>query len=262
MTERDDARGRAAPAGGDTATSLPGKEPTAKIRRFYHQVARKLGDDGHVLHLDDRPARTPGRRALALPTVSLADAVVEEWAGQGSYIEPAVMPLTRIANTVIDGVAQQVDAVREEIVKYAGSDLLCYRAESPRELVARQGEIWDPILAWARDDLGADLIVAEGIMPVTQSAAAINAVRTAIAELDTFRLGPAHVMTTLTGSTVLALAHLRGRLTAEAAWTAAHLDEDWQIALWGEDAEATARREGRWREMAAASRFAELAAQN
>lgn len=211
-----------------------------------------------MLHLDGRPARTPAKRPLASPTRELGEAIAAEWAAQGAHIEPAELPLTRIANTVIDGVVSEADAVRAEIVKYAGSDLLCYRAEGPEELIALQAGNWDPILVWARDELGASFVVTGGLMPVPQPEDAVQAVADAVGDVSPFMLGPLHVMTTLTGSAILALATLKGRLTDAEAWAAAHVDEDWQISQWGEDAEAAARRERRWQEMSAASRFAAL----
>jgi chaperone required for assembly of F1-ATPase len=168
------------------------------------------------------------------------------------------MPLTRLVNTIIHGVIPRQADVRAEIVKYAGSDLVCYRAEGPEELICRQAESWDPVLAWARATHGADLMVADGIMPVAQPAAATAAIAHALAPHDPFSLAAIHVMTTLMGSALLALAHVDGRLTAEEAWAAAHVDEDWQISQWGEDAEAKARRQQRWAEMRAASRLLAL----
>ena len=168
------------------------------------------------------------------------------------------MPLTRLANSAIDGVRGREAEVQADIVKYAGSDLLCYRATEPEELVRRQAELWDPVLAWGREALGAHLQVAKGVMPVTQPEAAQQAVARALDGQDAFALAALHVMTTLMGSALLALAHARGRLTAEQAWAAAHVDEDWQIGTWGEDAEAVARRRRRWSEMQAASRMLRL----
>jgi chaperone required for assembly of F1-ATPase len=168
------------------------------------------------------------------------------------------MPLTRLANSAIDGVAGREAEVRADIAKYAGSDLVCYRADGPDELVRRQAECWDPILAWARDVLGARFEVATGIMPVTQPEPSKAAVAGALDRLDAFTLAPLHVMTTLTGSVLLVLAHARGHISADVAWALAHVDEDFQIGKWGWDAEARARRERRWAEMAAASRMLAL----
>jgi chaperone required for assembly of F1-ATPase len=168
------------------------------------------------------------------------------------------MPLTRLVNSALDGVVAREDAVRAEIARYAASDLLCYRAEAPVELERRQAEAWDPVLAWARETLGARLVLARGIVPIAQPEASVAAIAALLAKLDAYGLAAHHAMTTLTGSVVLAIAHAHGRLTAEEAWAAAHVDEDWQIGKWGEDAEARARRERRWTEMQAASRLLAL----
>ncbi len=210
--------------------------------------------------LDGKPVRTPAKGLLEVPTRALAEAIAGEWEAQRERIDPATMPLTRLANSAIDGVRAHQAEVCAEIAKYAASDLLCYRASEPELLARRQAELWDPVLAWGRDALGARLAVAKGIMPVAQPEAAISTVAKALEGFDAFSLAAVHVMTTLTGSALLALAHARGHLTAEAAWAAAHVDEDWQIGRWGEDAEAVARRRRRWTEMQAASRLLALLA--
>jgi chaperone required for assembly of F1-ATPase len=247
------------PAGGPS----PGR-PLAK--RFYKAAtvadASSVGGGGEEaafrVLLDGRPACTPANALLALPTRALAEAVAGEWRAQQEHIDPATMPLTRLANSAIDGVRGREAQVRADIVGYAASDLLCYRATEPDALVRRQAELWEPVLGWARDALGAHLQVAKGVMPLTQPAAAQQAVARALDGQDAFALAALHVMTTLMGSALLALAHARGRLTAEQAWAAAHVDEDWQIGTWGEDAEAAARRLRRWSEMQAASRMLAL----
>lgn len=224
-------------------------------KRFYKQVTVEPRGGGHAVHLDGRPLRTPGKLVLVLPSEGMATAIAEEWAAQGEIIDPMTMPLTRLANSVRDQVEGREDAVRADILKYAGSDLLCYRAEGPDGLIAAQAAAWDPLLDWTRTHLGADLAVATGLMPVEQSAASRAAIEAALAPLASFRLASAHVMTTLLGSVVLMLATEAGRLTPEEAWKAAHIDEDWQIAKWGEDAEATRRQQGRKREFLAAVRM-------
>ena len=208
--------------------------------------------------LDGKPARTPAKAELAVPTRALAEAVAAEWAAQGDHIDAATMPLTRLVNTAVDGVTPHLAQVRADITVFASSDLVCYRADGPEPLVERQCAQWDPVLAWARDALGARFAVATGLMPVTQPEDAVAAITAALQNLDQFRLAGLHVMTTLTGSALLALAHARGALTVEAAWVAAHVDEDWQISQWGEDADAAARRARRWTEMQAASRLLAL----
>jgi chaperone required for assembly of F1-ATPase len=231
---------------------------TGRPKRFYRAVSVDGAAPAFRVLLDGKPIRTPARRELSLPTRALAEAVAAEWEAQGDHIDPASMPLTRLVNSVLDGVAGREAEVRAEIAKYAASDLLCYRAEAPAELVRRQGQAWDPVLAWAHEALGARLVLGQGIAPVTQPPAAGAAIERALGGLDAFALAAHHVMTTLTGSALLALAHAGARLTAEEAWAAAHVDEDWQIGQWGEDAEAAARRAGRWEEMQAASRLLAL----
>ena len=214
--------------------------------------------DAFAVLLDGRGVRTPKKGRLAVPSRALAEAIAAEWNGQGERIDPRSMPLTRLANTVIDGVVGREVEVRADVGKYAGSDLVCYRAEAPAALAARQARAWDEVLAWARRDLGACLGLAAGVMPVSQPREALDAVAKVLAQLDPYRLAALHVMTTLTGSVLLALAVVKGRLDAADAWARAHIDEDWQIERWGEDAEAAARRRERWREMEAAARLLAL----
>jgi chaperone required for assembly of F1-ATPase len=233
---------------------------TARPKRFYRTVSVDGAALAYRVLLDGKPIRTPARRELALPTRALAEAVAAEWEAQGEHVDPAAMPLTRLVNSALDGVAGREAEVRAEIARYAASDLLCYRAEGPAELVRRQGEAWDPVLAWTHEALGARLVVGQGIVAVTQPPPAVAVIEKALAPLDAFALAAHHVMTTLTGSALLALARGRGHLTAEAAWAAAHVDEDWQISQWGWDAEAKSRRDRRWGEMQAASRLLALLA--
>jgi chaperone required for assembly of F1-ATPase len=199
--------------------------------------------------------RTPGKALLALPTRGLAEAVAEEWRAQGERIDPLTMPLTKLANSAIDGVKGREQAVIDDIVKYAGSDLLCYRAEGPAALVASQSKHWNTVIAWAKATLDAPLALAEGVVHVAQPKASLDRLRRELEGLDPFSLAALHVMTSLTGSALLALAVLRGRLTPEEAWQAAHVDEDFQISQWGEDAEAVKRRANRRRDFDAAARF-------
>ena len=183
-----------------------------------------------------------------------------EWRAQEGRIDPATMPMTRLVNSAIDRVAPEMAAVRAEIVKYAGSDLLCYRADGPERLVERQDEVWSPLIAWAREALGARFVLAEGIVHVRQSEAALAAIARAVEPLDALSLAALSTITTLTGSAILALAVARGRLTGAEAWAAAHVDEDFQASLWGVDDAAVERRAGRWQEMAAAALALDAAA--
>jgi len=225
-------------------------------KRFYTTAEAVEREGLWAIALDGKTTRTPGRAPLAFADRALAEEVAAEWAAQGATIDPATMPLTRLANAAIDGVAGEREAVAAEIVKYAGSDLVCYRADAPDRLVARQSAHWDPVLAFARDELGARFVLAEGVMYVEQSGEALEAVDRAVPRDDVFVLAGLSVITTLTGSALIALAVRRGRLSVDDAWAAAHVDEDWNVELWGSDAEALARRAARRRDMDAAVRMA------
>ncbi len=222
-------------------------------RRYYETVSVAPADGGYVVMLDVHPARTPGRTTLAVADRELADGVAAEWAAQKKLIDPATMPLTRIVNSAIDAVAVRMDATRGDIVAYAGNDLICYRATAPGELAGRQAAAWDPLLAWAGVAFGARLSIGIGIVPIDQPGEALDGIGAALAAFDALPLAALHVVTTLTGSAILALSVAHRRLSAEEAWAAAHIDEDWQAGQWGKDGDAAARRAARWREMAAAS---------
>lgn len=222
--------------------------------RFYKDVS--VVDEGgqFAILLDGRPVRTRGKARLAVPSTALAEAIADEWRAQGEEIDPRTMPITKLANTAIEGVTGNEAAVIDDILAHAGADLLCYRASGPEGLVARQGEHWDPVIAWAKDGLGAPLNLASGVVHVDQPETSLAALRRKIEECNAYQLAGLHVMTTLTGSALLPLALAHGALSPEAAWDAAHVDEDWQAGQWGEDAEAQARRENRKRDFDAAVR--------
>lgn len=223
-------------------------------KRFY-ETAAVLERDGlfHVA-LDGRTARTPARRPLAVGSRPVAEALAAEWQAQGEVIDPARMPLTRLVNSALDGVADQHEAVRAEIVRYAGSDALCYRAGEPEALVERQNAIWDPILRAVEDSIGARFRLAEGIIFAEQPDETLRSVTSRVASIPApLALAGAHAIMTLTGSTVLMLALADGHCDAEAIWAAAHLDEDYQAEIWGRDEEAAERRANRRREFDAAA---------
>ena len=230
-----------------TEAARRGMRPQLR-RRFYQ---RATVEDGAIV-LDARPVRTPARGVLAAPTRPLAEAIAAEWEAQRDVIDPARMPLTRLANAIIDGVSVSQGAVAQEVVAYLGSDLLFYRAETPPGLVRRQAQHWDPVVAWARDALGARFVLAEGVMHVAQPDHAIAAACAAIPQ-DPWRLGAVHSITTLTGSALLALAVAHRQLSAEQGWAGAHVDEDWNMEQWGRDELALERRAYRFAEMQAAA---------
>lgn len=256
-------------AAGERDPVKAARDPARPLpKRFYKDVAVEPVDGGFGVLLDGRAVNTPARRRLVVPSQRLAEALAAEWAGQGETINPAAMPLTKLVNTAIDGVAVNMAEVIEETVKYAGSDLICYRAGEPASLVAAQAAAWDPLIGFARDRLGARLTLAEGVMFAAQSAAALDALAAAAAAYvgedagAPFRLTALNVMTTLSGSLILALAMALGEIDLETAWAAAHVDEDFQMRAWGEDAEAQARRAARLTEMRAAAFLAESLAEN
>lgn len=217
-----------------TAPTLP--------KRFYREAGVVQAEGGFRLVLDGRGANTPGRRPLTVPSAALGDLLAAEWAAQDGVIDPRRMPLTRLVNTTIDGVVERRDAVAEDLGAYAGTDLVAYRAGSPERLVADQAAAWDPLVAWAAEALGARLFLAEGVMHVEQPEESVSALSAAVRAVDDpFHLAALHALTTLTGSLVIALAVLHGRLTADEAWAAAHVDELYQARVWGRDAEAEAR---------------------
>jgi chaperone required for assembly of F1-ATPase len=221
-------------------------------RRFYQRAEVEDADGEFRIVLDGRPVKTPARRTLAAPTRVLAQALAAEWEAQRDVIDPAKMPLTRLANTIIDGVTDAPSAVAAEVNRYLACDLVFYRAPGPAGLVAWQAEAWDPVLAWVRETLGARFVLAEGIAFVAQPADALAAASSAI-PTDPWRLGAMHAITTLTGSALIAIALSRGALSVDAAWAAAHVDEDWNMKFWGRDALALERRAARFAEMQAAA---------
>jgi chaperone required for assembly of F1-ATPase len=238
----------------DPAESARRGMRSQRRRRFYE--AASVGEDGAIL-LDGKGVRTPARRPLAAPTHALAQAIAGEWQAQRDAIDPAAMPLTRLANAVIDAVVDRPDAVAQEIADYLGSDLAFYRADAPVELVARQAQAWDPLIDFARVEWGARFTLAQGVVHVAQPREAMAAARNAIPR-EPWRLGAVSVVTTLTGSALIALALAQGRLSADDAWAAAHVDEDWTMAIWGRDEQALAHRAARRAEFDAAVKLLEL----
>jgi chaperone required for assembly of F1-ATPase len=234
-------------------------EAHRRPRRTYARAEVAPGQGAWLVQLDGEPARTPAGALLYAPTRALAQALAGDYASQGERVDPSTMPFVRIAHSAIDAVAPNPGPVRADVVNFAQSDLVCYRASSPASLVAAQAAAWDPVLVFAREAMRARFVLSEGVINVEQPHASIEAVRAAVEALDpSFGLAALHVMTTLTGSVLIALAVIHERLSASEAWAAAHVDEDEQIAVWGEDAEAAERRAHRWTEMEAAARVGAL----
>ena len=233
-------------------------------KRFYERVDVAPEGDLFAVTLDGRPMLTPAKVRLAVPTRAAAEAVAAEWRAQTADLDPLTMPMTRIVNVALDGVRANMDAVAAEIVKYAGNDLVCYRAAAPETLVQAQAEAWDPILAFAAADINARFLCSEGIVHVAQPESALEAVAAKVKRLIDIGAGAPialaclNVMTTLTGSALIPIARVSGALSLEDAWRAAHVDEDFQMRLWGADSEAVDRRARRFAEMTAADRLWQL----
>ncbi len=221
------------------------------MKRFWTEV----GVDAREVRLDGRPVRTPGRVPLVLPTDALAEAVAGEWRGVGAAIDPRAMPLTGLANAAIDRISPDPAPFAEGLARYGESDLLCYRADDPPELVARQAALWDPPLAWARGRYDVGFEVTTGIVHRAQPSATIARLGEAVGALGAWRLAGLSPVVTITGSLVLAMALAERAMTVDAVWAAAQADEDWQAERWGEDALAAEARDARRRERGAAAAF-------
>jgi chaperone required for assembly of F1-ATPase len=232
------------------------------MKRFYKEVSVEPVDGAYAVRLDGRQVKTPAKRALRLPGAALADAVAAEWAAQESEIDAHGMRLTRLTNTAIDRVADHRAAVVGEIGRYAETDLVCYRADAPEELARRQKEAWDPLVRWIGDRHGVALAVTDGLSPVAQPAQSLRRVSDVVGGFDDFSLAGLHMVTSACGSVVIGLAVADAALGGEAAWSASLVDETFQIEEWGEDAEATRRREALLADIEAAARFLALVRQD
>jgi len=221
-------------------------------RRFYERALVEMSEGSFRVALDGRAVKTPARRLLTAPTYALAEALAGEWGAQRDVIDPSKMPLTRLANTIIDGVAHSCSQVAAEVERYLDFDLVLYRAERPQGLVERQAAAWDPVLEWANASLGARFQTVQAMAHVAQSREALCAARAAISH-DPWQLGALHAMTTLTGSALIALAFAGRAMSLAQAWSAGHIDEDWNMEVWGQDRLALERRAGRFAEMQAAA---------
>lgn len=233
------------------------KMKTPLPKRFYQEAkAAEDGEGGYAIHLDGKPVRTPARSKLILPKLEMAELVAAEWEAQVEVVNPVIMPVTRLANTAIDGITKDPQAVFDDILRFSGTDLLCYRAATPQRLTLLQSEGWDPVLEWAAKSHGARFILAEGVMHQQQPDEAIAAFGAVLRRHDNiFSLASLHTVTSLTGSAILALAFAEGQLSVDEAWQLAHIDEDWQKSQWGEDEEAALRRHLRKVEMDAACKL-------
>jgi chaperone required for assembly of F1-ATPase len=228
------------------------------VKRFWKDAEVEREADGWTVKLDGRPVRTPARALLSLPTEVLAGAISEEWRSVESDIDPRSMPLTGLANAAIDRIAPERQTFASGLAKYAEADLACYRSEWPPELVDRQAESWDGLLAWGRRRYDVDFSTTSGLLHVPQPQPTIDRLSQEIAELDAFHLAGVSPLVTTGGSLLAALAVLEKASTPEEAWDAVSIDDRWQLEQWGADAEAKQALEGRRRDFLAGARFLEL----
>jgi len=231
-----------------------------KAKRFWKTASAAEAPGGFAVTLDGRPVRTPAKAPLVVPGRALAEAIAQEWEAQGDTVVPATMPLTRAANSAIDKVAPQFAEVAALVAAYGESDLICYRATHPEGLVARQAEAWDPLLDWAARHLDAPLVAVAGVLPEAQPAASVAALAAQVHALSPFALAALHDLVGLSGSLVIGLAAAAGWEPPEALWERSRVDEDWQAAEWGADAEAAAASAARRSAFLDAARFHQLLA--
>ena len=228
------------------------------MKRFWKQAEIAHDESGWGVALDNKRVRTPAGKPLLVPTERLAQAIADEWNAPGETVDPRAMALTGLASAAIDVVSPDSEAIAAGLAKYGESDLACYRAEAPRELVARQAEKWDGLLAWARRRFDVDFRTTCGIVHVPQADATVQRLAHAVAALDPFRLAGLSPLVTIGGSLVTALAVLEGAIPPDEGWASVSIDEQWQLDQWGGDAEAEAALEQRRRDFLAAARFLEL----
>jgi chaperone required for assembly of F1-ATPase len=228
------------------------------IKRFYKSAGFAATEAGFAVQLDGKPVKSPAGQALVVPNAALAAAIAAEWEAQEITVKPHSMPLTQLASTAIDRIGPERAMILDQLMHYAGTDLLCYRADFPPDLVLRQARGWQPLLDWAREELGAGLAVTEGVIAIAQPAAALAALRARLDSRDTWRLTGVQSAAAAAGSLVLALALEAGRLTGAEVFALSQLDETYQIEQWGEDYEAADRRAVLERDIVAAERLLTL----
>ncbi|MCV6596496.1 MAG: ATPase [Mangrovicoccus sp.] len=207
-------------------------------RRFWTKAEVTTAPEGYGIALDGRALRTPAKAQMILPSRPLAEAVAAEWRAQEEKIDPLSMPFTRTVNSAIDNVAKNHSQIAEMIAAYGESDLLCYRAESPAELVARQAAAWDPLLDWAAGEFGAPLEIGAGLIHVAQPESSLKILAQKVHDLDAFRMAAFHDLVALSGSLIIGFAVLDKFLPADTLWERSRLDEIWQQEHWGEDEDA------------------------
>lgn len=231
-------------------------------KRFWTSADVSAVEGGFTVTLDGRAVKTPAKAALIMPTQTMAQYVVAEWDAQVEKVDPNTMPFTRSANAAIDKVMVQHSEVADMLAAYGDSDLLCYRADTPEELVARQAQSWDPVLKWAASDLGARLVPRTGVIHAAQAPDVLEILRQRTHALSAFQLAAFHDLVSLSGSLILGFAVAENHLDTQTAWSLSRLDELWQEEQWGQDEEAQELVEVKWAAFGHAKRFFDASATN
>lgn len=230
-----------------------------KQKRFWKEASVGEVDGGFTILLDGRTVKTPAKAAMVMPTRVMAEAAAAEWQAQEDEVLPLTMPVTRSANAAIDKVAIQHGEVADMLAAYGGTDLLCYRADSPQELIERQAKAWQPLLDWAEAELNAPLRVASGVIHVDQPEASLKNLSREVHALSNFELAAFHDLVAMSGSLVIGFAIIRGFAPAENLWQVSRLDETWQEEQWGVDEEAADLAETKRVQFLHADRFFRMA---
>ncbi|MBT8415332.1 MAG: ATPase [Boseongicola sp.] len=224
-------------------------------KRFWKNVEVVPAEGGFTVTLDGRNVRTPGKVLLSVPTEQMARHIADEWEAQSEKVDPRTMPWTRSANSAIDKLSVQRREVEDHLIGYAGTDLVCYRADGPQGLVARQSESWDPILDMMQKTFGVRLLTTSGVMPVTQSPESLEVLRNVMSAMSDFAITGFHDIVTLSGSYLIAVSVALEAVKPEQAWDLSRIDEEWQIEQWGRDEEADAQAETKREAFLHATRF-------
>ena len=227
-------------------------------KRFYTNSGTAVVDGGFSVTLDGRATRTPGRTPVVVPSAALAQRMADEWAAQGERINADLMPVVRLVNSALELGSTKLPTLRDEIVKYAGNDLMLYRAESPRELVEAEEALWDAALVKLARHFGVAFQPTIGIVHQPQPPATLARLAEAVAHDGLLATTALVSITSLTGSGLLAIGLRHGLFTPDEVWTAAHVDEDYNMRLWGEVDDAALRRQKRRSEFDAAVAVLEL----
>lgn len=219
-----------------------------ELKRFWDGTSASQVEGGFAILLDQRPLKTPLKNPVIVPTAAFAEKIAHEWAAVDGKIQKHQMPFTRFAEAALDAAASEHAEIVDNLTGYGETDLLCYRAETPIELITRQAENWDSLLDWAAHELAAPLNKTQGIMAINQPRSSIQKLRECVENFDLFQLTAFYDLVKISGSLVIALAVSRNHIDAATGWQRSRVDDVWQIEQWGSDDEAKNLAESRQRD--------------